>query len=209
MKKRNRKLLPLLAAIALLSACGAAPAQSSAPVSAAPASTAAASPAPAAPAAPAAAPAVRFSAVNLDQKPVDQSLFAGHRLTMVNVWATDCQPCIYQMPELAALSKDYAAADLQIVGVPADVQTDSEGNAAAEWLETIRYIAGETGADYLQVLPTQSLADALLGSFRGATPTVIFFDESGKQLGEAYEGARGEREWVQIVDALLAQGAAA
>lgn len=207
MKTKKTALAALLCAVLLLSACGAEPAQSSAPaagesaVSAAPASEAAGETA--------AAPVVSFTTQDLDGNAVDQSIFAGHKLTMVNVWATYCSYCLQEMPGLEQLSKAYADKGLQIVGVVADAQADSSGYVDDNWLGEAKSVAAQTGVSYPQLLPTQSLADALLGDFSGGTPTTIFFDESGKQLGEAYVGARSESQWTKIVDALLAQEAGA
>lgn len=165
--------------------------------------------APAASASAASAAPAAFTTQDLAGSAVDQSIFTGHRLTMVNVWATYCGYCLKEMPGLEQISKDYADKGLQVVGVVADVQTDSSGSVDADWLSEAKALAAQTGASYPQLLPTQSLTDALLGDFSGGTPTTIFFDESGKQLGEAYVGARSESQWTKIVDSLLAQEAAA
>ena len=198
MRTKKTALAALLSAVLLLTACGAQAPQGS--TAAAPASSGAGGET---------ASAVSFTTQDLNGSAVDQSVFAGHKLTMVNVWATYCSYCLEEMPGLAQISKDYADRGLQVVGVVADAQTDSSGSVDADWLSEAKALAAQTGASYPQLLPTQSLADALLGDFSGGTPTTIFFDESGKQLGEAYVGARSESQWTQIVDKLLAQEAAA
>ena len=43
------------------------------------------------------------------------------RSTLVNLWATYCVPCRKEMPELEALSRGYAEAGLDIVGVSLDM----------------------------------------------------------------------------------------
>lgn len=47
-----------------------------------------------------------FYANDLNGKAVDNSILAGHKLTMINIWATFCQPCIKEMPDLQKMSVD-------------------------------------------------------------------------------------------------------
>ena len=46
-----------------------------------------------------------FTAQDLEGNTVDQSILADHKLTMVNVWATFCTPCLSEMPELGSSSR--------------------------------------------------------------------------------------------------------
>ena len=46
---------------------------------------------------------------DFDGNEVDKSLFEGHRLTMVNIWATFCNPCLSEMPELGELCLLYTS----------------------------------------------------------------------------------------------------
>ena len=39
---------------------------------------------------------------------------------MINVWGTDCGPCIQEMPDLAALHEAYADKGVQVVGLVSD-----------------------------------------------------------------------------------------
>ena len=41
-----------------------------------------------------------FESVDLEGNTVDESILADHQLTMINVWATFCGPCINEMPDL-------------------------------------------------------------------------------------------------------------
>ncbi|NEX93625.1 TlpA family protein disulfide reductase [Caulobacter sp. 17J65-9] len=66
---------------------------------------------------PKAVPAVSFD--DRDGKPVSLADFKG-RVTVVNVWATWCAPCVTEMPTLAALQKGYPTDKLVVVPVSVD-----------------------------------------------------------------------------------------
>ena len=151
---------------------------------------------------------VAFTTQDLNGGAVDQSIFTGHKLTMVNVWATYCGPCLSEMPELGTLSKTYADKGVQIVGVVSDVPQQSDGSYDAAALQSAQSLVKQTGADYTHLLPSKSLVSAMLTNV-SAVPTTFFFDEGGRQLGKAYVGARSQSQWAKIVDGLLAQEAAA
>lgn len=141
-----------------------------------------------------------FSTSDLDGNSVDQSVFADHELTMVNVWATFCGPCISEMPELGELASEYADKGMQIVGLVADV-TDSDGNLDEDQLSLARDIVAETGANYLHVVPGEGLY-GLLSQVSGV-PTTLFVDSEGKQVGTAYIGAKDLDGWKAVADELL------
>ena len=141
-----------------------------------------------------------FTAVSLDGKAIDQSVFEGKKVTMINVWATFCGPCIREMPDLAKLNEAYGE-DFQIIGIPIDV-VDHRLVTQDEELAKAKEIAAETGAAYLHLIPSGSLQEILLSEVQ-SVPTTVFVDESGKQIGELYVGAMSEKEWAEIIEALL------
>jgi len=56
----------------------------------------------------------------------EQSL-AGYRgrVVVLNFWATWCEPCKKEMPDLSAIQNDYAALGLQVIGASGDTAADS------------------------------------------------------------------------------------
>ena len=63
----------------------------------------------------------------------DQSL-AGlkGRVVVLNFWATWCEPCKKEMPDLAAIQNDYAALGVQVIG--------AAGDEAAESAKVLKFI---------------------------------------------------------------------
>lgn len=143
-----------------------------------------------------------FAAEDLDGNSIDQSILEGHTLTMVNVWATFCTPCISEMPELGELAEEYADKGVQIVGLISDV-LDRDGSVSETQLDTAREIVSSTGADYVHIIPSTDLYGLLYQIT--SVPTTFFVDETGAQVGTAYLGAREKDDWTVIIDEMLAE----
>lgn len=143
---------------------------------------------------PSAAAGVTFDGVDLEGNAVSADIFAQSRLTMVNVWATYCDPCLREMPGLGELAEEYDAADFQLIGIISDVMEGDDQTRAEE-------LIGETGADYPHLLLNESIYYALLTEV-SAVPTTIFLDGEGQVLGGVV-GAMEKSDWKEIVDGLL------
>ena len=141
-----------------------------------------------------------FSTTDMEGNPVDGQIFNGCKLTMVNIWATFCNPCVAEMPELAQLQKEFGD-DLQIIGIIVDA-ADRNGNILPDKKAEAASIIDYTGADYLHLLPSASLNKAYLNNVQ-SVPETIFVDENGNQIGESYMGARTVDQWRKIVNSLM------
>ena len=137
-----------------------------------------------------------FATTDLAGNPVDQHLFEGHALTMVNVWATFCGPCLMEMPELGELAEQLAPEGVQIVGVVADV-LDYDGSISASQVELAKEIVEKTKANYLHIVPSQDLYGVLSGVT--AVPTTFFVNAAGEQVGREILGARNKANWEALI----------
>lgn len=140
-----------------------------------------------------------FSATDLQGNEVDQSVLTGKKLTMVNVWATYCQPCKEEMPHLAQLSQNYE--DVQIIGLVSDV-LNADGTVNQDQVDTAIALAEEADVTYRNLIPSQDLTANVLSQIY-AVPTTFFVNEDGDQVGSVYVGARDADGWAEIIDALL------
>lgn len=140
-----------------------------------------------------------FEGTTLDGETLTSDCFADSKLTMLNVWATFCGPCINEMPDLGEIASEYDAADFQLIGIISDVIEGEEGDTFTEAQEII----AETGANYRHVLLNEELYVNLVGA-SDSVPTTYFFNEKGEFLGYLV-GAQTKEVWTQIIDGLLAE----
>lgn len=141
-----------------------------------------------------------FTAQDLDGNTITESVLEGKKVTMLNVWATYCGPCIREMPELGELAEEYAEDGVQIIGLPVDI-LNSDGSVNAQLLSDAQDIIETTGANYLHLVPSEDLYELINSAY--AVPTTFFFDENGNQLGKSYVGAKDKEEWAAILEDLL------
>ena len=146
-----------------------------------------------------------FSTTDLEGNAGDQSILEDYDLTMVNVWATYCTPCLQEMPDLGELASEYEDKGVQILGLVSDV-LNSDGTISDSQVETAQEIVEETGASYQHLLPSADLL-GLLSQIYGV-PTTFFVDSAGNQVGYAYVTAMEREQFVEIIDAALAEVAA-
>ena len=142
-----------------------------------------------------------FTAQDLEGNPVTEEIFADYDLTVINLWATYCGPCLSEMPDLGELSREYQDKGVQIIGICTDT-VDYDGNIAADQVELARQIAADTGADYLHLVPAGDLALQLLPQVQ-VVPTTVFVDKDGKQLGGAVAGAKYKEGWAEYIEKFL------
>lgn len=135
-----------------------------------------------------------FTAKDLDGNEVDQSVFANAKLTMMNIWATFCGPCINEMPELGELAAK-GGTDYQIIGVCADL------NGTGDMLEDAKEIVSQTKANYLHLQPSEDLYPVLTAS--SSVPVTFFFDSEGKLVGKGILGAQDKDTWSQVISERL------
>ena len=143
-----------------------------------------------------------FTTTDLEGNSVDESILQDYKLTMVNIWATYCGPCLMEMPDLGELAPEYAEKGVQFVGLVSDA-LNSDGSISEDQVTTAQDIVAETGADYLHLLPSEDLYGLLSQVY--AVPTTIIVDQEGRQVGYAYVQSLSREEWVAVLDAALAE----
>lgn len=141
---------------------------------------------------------VTFEAATIEGEPFTSDCFADSKLTMINVWATYCNPCLSEMPDLGEIANAYDKAEFQMIGIISDVTEDTE-----EGIATAKELIAETNADYPHLLLNQSLYTNLVGGV-SAVPTTFFVNQKGEALGYL-TGAQSKEAWESLINELLAE----
>jgi thiol-disulfide isomerase/thioredoxin len=136
-----------------------------------------------------------FSSTTLDGKTVTNSIFADKKLTMVNIWATWCPPCLHEMPDLGELGRSMPEGT-QLAGIILDVKEGDD-----DTIGEAKTILTKAKADFLQIFPVLAM-NPLLKTVE-AIPTTIFVDAQGKILGEPLVGSRDGASYRKEIEKIL------
>lgn len=137
-------------------------------------------------------PSTRPQPLLLDATPgeiLEQVRRPGARAVLLNVWATWCDPCREEMPDLLRLHRDLAAEGLRLVLVSADFESAVP--------EAERFLRGE-GVDFptwRKVGDDMAFIRAVHPDWTGSLPATVLYDDSGEvrwfhQGVVTYEGLR-------------------
>lgn len=116
------------------------------------------------------------------------------KVLVVNFWATWCPPCLREIPDFANVSRRFANAPVQFVGIGIDKP------------DNVRKFASEMQVPYpLLIAPLQTLEmTAALGNSAQALPFTAIFDRHGN-LQLIKLGTLNEVELEGKIRALLAE----
>ena len=125
---------------------------------------------------------------------------SGASAVLVNLWATWCDPCREEFPDLVRLARKYRSQGLRVLFVSAD---DRDNTAAVE-----KFLSDQ-GVDfptYLKAEKDQPFIDQLEERWTGALPATLLFDGKGRQRG-FWEGPVAVRELEEEIVKVLGDSA--
>lgn len=106
----------------------------------------------------------------------------GARVTLVNVWATWCQPCREEFPDLLRLERAYRGRGLRLLLVSADFDSD---------LPAVRAFLSRNRVGFPSYLKTgddMGFINGLSREWSGALPATFVYDATGR-LRDFWEGS--------------------
>lgn len=117
-------------------------------------------------------------------------------LTMVHVWATWCDPCRDEFPELLQVYRDTREKGLELVLVSGDAPTA---------MEHVNRFLLEQQSPVDSLVATelnQEFVEMFSPNWPGALPATFFFDSDGTLVAE-WQGQRSYDEFYETIDQLL------
>ena len=121
-------------------------------------------------------------------------------LTLVNVWATWCTPCINELSELQRLDEEYK--NVGVVGILFDGVNSSTLERDESTIEIAAELLNEKGASYTVVVPDEYLFNTFCADLM-YFPTSFFVDGDGNIISSEIIGANDFDSWCAYVDAAL------
>lgn len=115
-----------------------------------------------------------YAAVRLDGSPYNIEEQSG-KVTLVNIWATWCTPCRYEIPELKAMQSELSPKGFEVVGVSID-DIDS--------VSTVKSFVTEQQINYPIVLDPHGRLSTMFRTV--AIPMTILLDREGTIVWTKY-----------------------
>lgn len=132
-------------------------------------------------------------AINGDHATYDNSMFASAELTMINIWATNCGPCIQELPHIQNLAEAYESRGVQIVTALGDSEQSGMINYALSIINRLGF--------NLPVLRNTASFSAQFPT-GGVYPVTYFVDRNGN-IVRVVTTSNSYNEWCAILDELL------
>jgi thiol-disulfide isomerase/thioredoxin len=104
----------------------------------------------------------------------------GASAVLLNVWATWCDPCREEMPEIVRFYRHHRAGGLRLVLVSAD--DPESGREVARFLAQIGAVGGVVGARaFIKTGDDMAFINGLDARWSGALPASFLFDGHGQE----------------------------
>ena len=130
-----------------------------------------------------ASPFKNFSGQDFDGNSVDESLFSGNAVTVVNFWFTGCKPCVAELSKLNELNDAISSMGGEVIGINTET---FDGNEAA--IDEANSILESQGAKYRNLSIDSSSEAGKYASDIMAFPTTILVDRNGNIVGDPLLG---------------------
>lgn len=175
-----KKIASILAAVALmtsLAACGSSPAADS-------------------PSVPNQAPQNQsfpeFTGSDFEGNPVDNTLFSGNEVTLLNFWFNGCSACVNEMPALDELNKKLREKGAELVGI------NVEAGDSEQTLSEAKEILAKQGATYRNLFITGGeTKEYVKGIF--TFPMTLLVDKNGNLIGEPITGSIEDEKKIDAI----------
>jgi thiol-disulfide isomerase/thioredoxin len=141
-----------------------------------------------------------FESQSIDGNLVDNSIFEDYDLTLVNIWATFCPPCLEEIPYLQEIYSSNKYEGFNIVGICSDIMMNDE--IQQDNLDLAKEIIAENNVTYLNIILNEEVYNSIPVNLQ-YVPTTIFVDSEGNIVGDGEIGGHTKDEWEEIIEERL------
>lgn len=141
----------------------------------------------------------KFTTQDIFGNSCTQDIFSDYDISLVNVFATWCSPCVEEIPELEQLRQSCAEKGIKlgVVAVVLDAKTASGVDEQA--LELARTLYERSGAQFPFLIADDGDMNGRLVGI-ASVPESFFVDSNGNIVSDPYVGARSADDWADIVE---------
>lgn len=137
-----------------------------------------------------------FKTTDIEGKEYTREVFQDYDLTLVNIFATWCSPCVNEMPELQKLYEEMADMGVGVVGLVTDA-VNPDGSDNNEAIEIAKLLKEKAGLTFPLLKPEETQMNGRLKGIN-SFPETFFVDKDGNIVGETYGGSRDFDQWKEI-----------
>lgn len=135
-----------------------------------------------------------FRATTTSGVSIANATLAGH-MTLIDVWATWCSPCVADLPKMRALANECRARGVEMIGIAVESGRTADRDVFVQW-------CADHQIDWPQVLDTGSGPDSLSESLGiTAVPHYLLIDSRGRVIAAAGRAESMRRALQRIVPA--------
>ncbi len=145
-----------------------------------------------------------FTTEDIFGNTITESVFEEYDLTLVNVFATWCSPCVQEMPELEKLRQQYAEKNIRLGVVAIVLDAKTQNGLDEDAISLAKTLYERSGAQFPFLIPDEGNLNGRLTGIE-SIPESFFVNAKGEIISEAYVGANDLSGWTSIVDAELAK----
>jgi thiol-disulfide isomerase/thioredoxin len=111
---------------------------------------------------------------------------AGAKVTLVNVWATWCVPCVAEMDDLVRLDAAFSDKHVLLIGISMDDAVPGDRESSKARVDSFLRKKGVTFRNFYYTGPIPKLQEHF--EFEGEIPLTVLYDRQGNER-RRYQGA--------------------
>ena len=98
-------------------------------------------------------------------------------ILFINVWATWCDPCVAEFPDIVKIAKEYTNKGVDFLSLSADFESKIDSSVIPFLISQ----KAEFPVFVMQERKTEQIINLLNKEWSGALPVTIIYDSAGKQ----------------------------